>query len=271
MGGSMARIFFKKAGRMPSPLASLGLLVTIFALMTLLMAGPITGYLQPTLGNAEQVFALRVKLIDVTSYQLILAALLTAAGIIHGRTSIRYRASWRGTLAALLSMGIALPTWTMYRAGHETPVLHDISTNLSAPLFFKHLPERQYSVGEIATFVGGRLAPNYRDQHTNTYPHLTTSAFKVAKADLVEVARKTALKLGWQLVYQSIEDGQLEAICTHPWLQQRNNIIVRVRADAAQSMLDIRSVSALEVGDFGVNAQIIEAFLSQLREELAHL
>lgn len=264
----MAHIFFKKKGRKPSLFASLGLMITLFAAICLVSAGPLVGYIQSSLASADYAFTLRIKLTLLTTILLMLASLLTAIGILHGRYSVRVRTSWRGFLAALLALGIAAPTWMMYDSYKEHPIIHDVSTNLEMPPFFNFLPERQYKVDGPADLTGGRLAPNYLSDHQDAYPELKTLTFQKQKSAVLNAVQEAIQKLGWQIVYQNEEKGRIEAISLHPWLQQRNNIVVRVRADAAQSMLDIRSVSALEVGDFGVNANLIRALQTQVQENI---
>ena len=263
----MARIFFKKAGRKPSFFATLGLFTAIVAAATSLLAGPIAGYLQPILGPNEQIYIWRLKLLAVTEFLLVTSITLTIFGIMHGRYSIRFRTSWRGFVSALLCTLVSLPVWMMYEAKHA-PLLHDVTTDLLHSPAFSVLQSRHYDV-KNTNLKGGPKDPTYQPTHKSNHPNLSSIHLDLKATDLVTIVQKTLITLGWKTAMPGKSKTRIEATVIHIWLQQKSNIVVRIQETAGRSTLDIRSVSALELGDFGVNALHIEAFMNQLKLELS--
>jgi uncharacterized protein (DUF1499 family) len=53
--------------------------------------------------------------------------------------------------------------------------------------------------------------------------------------------------------------------CT-PYLRFLDHVVIRVRAQGAVSVLDMRSVSELGTSDLGINARRIHAFIAELKK-----
>ena len=153
----MAQIFFTKSKRRPSAFATLGLVVVFLSLATLLGAGPVAGMFQPSSNEPEALLLWRLKLLELTRLLLMGGSFVTLIGILHGRFSSRVRTSWRGFVAVALAGLVALPLWAFTNAKNSAPILHDITTNISDPPYFRHLPERSYDTSQPALMKGGRL------------------------------------------------------------------------------------------------------------------
>ena len=75
---------------------------------------------------------------------------------------------------------------------------------------------------------------------------------------------RAAESLGWVITYSDPEGGVLEATETSRIFRFVDDISVRLRADGAATVIDVRSKSRVGQGDLGANAKRIEAFRKKL-------
>ncbi|PZO06409.1 MAG: DUF1499 domain-containing protein, partial [Alphaproteobacteria bacterium] len=73
---------------------------------------------------------------------------------------------------------------------------------------------------------------------------------------------------GWTIVSQDPATGTLSATATTFWFGFKDDVAVRVRAEGAGSVVDVRSTSRVGLSDLGANAARIEAYLSSLAARL---
>jgi len=270
-GETMTKIFFTKAKQRPSLFASLGLVVVILAAAVLLLAGPILGYIQQTSNLPEQIFEWRLKIFSLVGLFLLGGSSLTLIGILHGRLSSRVRTSWRGFVAVLLAACVALPLWLIDKANRTAPALHDITTNIADPPYFRQLRERSYSTESAVDLLGGRLDPNYASLHHSAFPDLKPLRIAAPPGEVLKLVEVLVERQGWTLADTRLADGYIEASAINPWLQLRTDIAVRVRPNdaGASSLVDIRAVSELGVGDFGISAQLVLGLRDTLQNEFS--
>lgn len=74
--------------------------------------------------------------------------------------------------------------------------------------------------------------------------------------------------MGWELVDSSETEGRIEATATTTWFGFKDDVVIRIRATADGSELDIRSKSRVGRSDVGKNAERIREFMSLLKPEL---
>jgi uncharacterized protein (DUF1499 family) len=60
-------------------------------------------------------------------------------------------------------------------------------------------------------------------------------------------------------------EGRIEATDTTRWFGFKDDVVIRVRPDAAGSRVDVRSKSRVGRGDAGANAARIRRFRSELQ------
>ncbi|SDE17837.1 MULTISPECIES: DUF1499 domain-containing protein [Kordiimonas] len=262
----MSRIFFKKGGQKPSVFATLGLITACLTLLALVIAGPI--YRAGLFGDPSSdptLFDLQFKIITVAFRLMLVAASFTFIGLLHGRFASRARTSWRGITAALLVAISAWPLGSLFYRAENAPVLHDISTAPADQLTFRTLPGRSYEVNRPSDILGSRLEPGYLKKLHAAYPGLGSTPLAGSVTDATQAAAETAKKLGWSVVAQDPGAGHVEAIYSSPWFGFRSFIVINVREKDAVAFLDIRAVSEMGHTDFGINADLIDAFTSALR------
>ena len=268
----MAKIFFTKSKQRPSAFATLGLVVVFLSFTTLLGAGPVTGLYQQSSEGPEELLQWRLKLLELARLLLMGGSLVTLVGILHARFSSRVRISWRGFVAVAIAGLVALPLWAFTNAQDGAPLLHDITTNISDPPYFRHLPERSYNTDQRAEMLGGRLDLNYAQLHTINYPDIAPLNISAAPEKVLEAAVLTAAELGWTLENKNKHHSQLEYSYIHPLYHLRSNIAIRVRTRAGstereKSIVDIRAVSLVGITDYGLNAALVREFFIELTKQ----
>jgi hypothetical protein len=266
----MAQIFFTKADRKPSAFATLGLIVMLMAAVCLLTAGPILGFFQLDAPEPTDIFDWRLRVFALTKIILALGSFFTIIGILHGRFSSRVRMSWRAFVAVLLAGLITAPIAYVHFAEKNAPI-HDVSTNLDDPPYFRILAERSYETSAPELMAGGRLDMGYSLAHGSTYPFLVPIEVNLPAGTVAATAQAAAEQIGFNISASRITTRQIEASYRDPVLQLTSYIVIRVRPSVASSgsILDIRAVSRVGVSDYGINARLIEKFKDQFNELLA--
>jgi hypothetical protein len=254
----MSRIFFKKEGQKPSIFVTLGLVCTGLTFVALVVAGPLVRLgLFGTPETAPGLFDLQFKMILTASRLLLVSALFTLVGVVHGRMSSRARTSWRAFVAALLIAAMGWPLWQVHSAYRDAPVLHDISTQPQQLMQFESLSERTYDATSSAGVAGSRLDQTYLHKHMAAYPDMIAERFDQPPAQAFDRVLVAARGLGWRIVRTDPQAGDIEALCRSPWFGFTSFIKMEVRAYGAGAALDIRVVSEMGHTDMGIGAGLI--------------
>lgn len=169
----------------------------------------------------------------------------------------RYR-PWRPHLLArymLLLPGTLLLLGVLASRGDHPPI-HDISTDLADPPTFTHADSLRGTTSNSL-----EIKPDSLAQQQQAYPELHTLRSPMAAPEAFRRALEVAADLGWEVVYQDADNWRIEAVDTTAIMGFRDDIAVRIRSSAEGSVVDLRSVSRVGVGDLGANAARIRAFL----------
>ena len=94
------------------------------------------------------------------------------------------------------------------------------------------------------------------------YPDVKHLESELSVADAVARSESVLEGQGLKIVSTDSEAGLVEATATTFWFGFKDDVVVRVIADAAGSRIDVRSVSRVGQSDVGANAARIEAFLA---------
>ena len=171
-------------------------------------------------------------------------------------------ADWRRAVAwrALLTLPGALLFLSIIGGGNHPPI-HDISTDLDDPLVFTAALERR---GATANSLD--TDPETLGLQREHYPDLQTLESTAAFEQVFDTVLQVATALGWDIYLQDRNAGIVEAVATTAIMGFRDDVVIRVRTNAAGSLVDLRSVSRVGVGDLGANAARIRAFQQALRD-----
>lgn len=190
----------------------------------------------------------------------LVAAVLGLTGLI---LNLRHKTGTRN--AALLGLILSVPfvvfMVTRPLAAGGAPAIHDITTDLIDPPAFTRLTLRADNLTGVGT------VENWRAIHAKAYPDLKPLRIaRPAPAVLADAAR-VATAMGWTVALNDPASSQLEATASVSFIRFHDDVIVRVRPvdGGSASIVDVRSVSRVGVGDLGVNAKRIRAFLAALQ------
>ena len=149
-------------------------------------------------------------------------------------------------------------------AGRGLPRINDITTNPADPPAFVVAANDPANAGRDLGYP-----PAFGAIQRTAYPDLVPIELALPPGEALERARRTAEALGWQLTevrppQQEGGDGFLEARQVSGLFRFVDDVVVRVRAAANGSVVDVRSKSRDGKGDLGVNAARIRAFRDAL-------
>ncbi|MEX1032625.1 MAG: DUF1499 domain-containing protein [Cellvibrionaceae bacterium] len=167
-----------------------------------------------------------------------------------------------GTVAAALAYYVP----ESYRPPEGTPPIHDISTDTdNPPVFVDIVPLRadapnSYIYGDSPNLTPERLA----ELQKGAYPDIATRSFAEPKEQVFARALAAVDQLGWELVAQDPQAGRIEATDTTFWFRFKDDVVIRIREQNGQTLVDARSVSRVGTSDVGKNAQRLRAFFELL-------
>lgn len=137
----------------------------------------------------------------------------------------------------------------------DHPAIHDITTDLDDPPHFSAADQRR---GPDANSLA--IRQETLDMQRAAYPDLATLRSDLPIDDAWDRARRVAAELGWEIYHEDRAAGVIEAVDTTAIMAFRDDVVIRVRSNARGTLVDLRSVSRVGVGDLGANAARIRAF-----------
>ncbi len=188
----------------------------------------------------------------------LVALLLSVTVLVGGRPMPAGRGRVLG--AATVSALTGLVPILLVLPGLRAPAIHDITTDLDTPPRFDAVVPLRAGASNSLEHGGATVA----DAQREAYPDVETLVLSRPLAQVVEQAREVAVAMGWEVVAADAEAGRVEATDTTGWFGFKDDVVVRVRGTDGGSVVDVRSVSRVGVGDLGANAARIRAFLERL-------
>jgi len=170
--------------------------------------------------------------------------------------------SWRKGIAgrALLAVPGTVLLLSLLAGGNH-PRIHDISTDLQdPPVFTAALQQRGANSNSLET------DPETAALQAAAYPELQTLRSTVGYEDMFDRAVRVATAMGWDIYLQDRNAGVIEAVDTTTVMGFKDDVVIRLRTNADGTLVDLRSVSRVGVGDLGANARRISAFLERLQQ-----
>ena len=169
-----------------------------------------------------------------------------------------YRSERRGLLLGMalgvlpLSIGIYL-----FGSSNDTPIIHDISTDTSRPPEFQAVIELR-EPGQNALQWSEEVAVEQR----RAYPDIAPLETSLSAEQAFDRALQVATELGWNIIDSDSRPGTIEAVATTFWFGFKDDIVIRIEATSAGSVVDLRSASRVGRGDLGANAARIRSFIA---------
>lgn len=220
-----------------------------------------------TIGLGKMTFQMGPKLLMLTLAMGVVALLSTF--MVKPRKGLGAAA-----LAILVGAGGLFFAGSVKAKADRLPYIHDVTTDTQNPPNFTEaiLTERAKTPNVNPVNYVGKMDPKGKELvsvlQTRGYPDVST----LVVADDTAVAfgeAKTAVKaLGWKMVSEDLENGQIEATVETFWYGFKDDVVIRiVAAEGGGSRVDIRSVSRVGGSDLGANADRIRAFLDLMRAD----
>jgi uncharacterized protein (DUF1499 family) len=142
----------------------------------------------------------------------------------------------------------------------DYPPIHDITTDTGDPPVFT-AAQQQREAGANSL----EIQPDTITQQRLAYPDLQTTLSDLPIDDAFDRALQVAQELGWEVYHQDRNAGVIEAVDTTAIMAFQDDVVIRLRSNASGTLLDLRSVSRVGVGDIGANAARIRAFQQQFQ------
>ena len=212
------------------------------------------------LGVTSAFFGFRIFTVGI----LFALVALVLGAIALWRTRTASGRSGRGRAGAGFGLGLAVVMGVAALVGSagSVPTINDITTDPDDPPVFVAARRAAANAGRDLSYPGASFAEKQRE----AYPELAPLHLDVPQRVAFARARKTALGLGWEIRARDPLGGTLEAIDVTRVFRFVDDVVVRVRATGATSVVDVRSKSRDGRGDMGANAARIRAFLTAMQE-----
>jgi uncharacterized protein (DUF1499 family) len=162
--------------------------------------------------------------------------------------------------ALVLGAGVAYFPWHWTRAARAVPAINDITTDTENPPAFVAIIPLRAGATVPAAYPGSEVAAKQRIAYQDIRPLELPLPPPAAFARALDAARN----VGWEIDAADAAGGRIEATATTPWFGFHDDVVIRVTPMAAGSRVDVRSVSRVGKGDFGVNASRVRAYLAKL-------
>ena len=227
--------------------------------LLLALGATIAAFTGMTLARVDRIekldgFAALVLSTPVAAFALLIAIIALV---------LNWRAGWPARRAALLGFLIALgfvgSLAVRVAMSADAPMIHDATTDLADVPQFETiaLPEDNLrGLDNEAEWVA---------LHEKGYPDLRSVVLDRTVEQTIRDAEVLARERGWTIRDVAPEEGRLEATAYASWIRFEDEVVIRARPDGAgRSLVDMRSVSRVGVGDLGVNAERIRDFLEDL-------
>jgi Protein of unknown function (DUF1499) len=195
----------------------------------------------------------------------LLAAIALLLGILALLVGRKQALPSRGKLLAAIAVSLAFVGFLASRpmSAGEVPSLHDITTDLANPPQFEAITLRADNLAGVGT------VENWRKVHGEAYPDLSSTEIAKPVAEVTADAVRLAEAQGWKVAKSDPARGHVEATASVSFIRFQDDVVLRITpsADGKGSKVDMRSVSRVGIGDLGVNAKRIRAFLKALGGE----
>lgn len=170
---------------------------------------------------------------------------LGVVGLIIGAVGVFVPLSWKRTLDSV-------------------PYIHDITTDVDNPPAFVAVKPLRKEGDHPVEYDGPEVAAQQRQ----AYPDLVPLVVKAAPEQVFEASKRAVANMGMELVDANPQELRVEATATSRFYGFKDDMVVRIRAVADGTQVDVRSKSRVGRSDLGQNARRVRSFLSELKAAL---
>ena len=204
-----------------------------------------------------------------TGFQFVFTGAFAAAAVLVLGLAVLVFALRAGRTAEALPIGVGLAGCVIvlavlgwqFRLATSLPPIHDVSTDRGDPPAFSAVARLR---GETANPL--EYTEAVAQLQSKAYPELETMRSALSTGESFDRAVRVAEGLGWRIVNEDPGAGLVEAVDTTFWFGFDDDVVIRVRATAGGSLVDLRSASRVGESDLGANAARIEGFMRRFEE-----
>ncbi len=186
---------------------------------------------------------------------------------------------WRHGLGGLghvfmaIFVGLVLIAYPAYFAvkAYRLPEIADITTDPIDPPRFEVIarlrprPTNSFLGVNPVQYAGLAAA----ELQQKAYPDIETLSLEAAPGAVYEAALAVVGKRRWRIVdsrepLARRREGHIEAVARTPIMGFRDDIVIRIRANGEETLVDMRSASRYGRHDFGTNAARIRSLLDDI-------
>jgi len=176
---------------------------------------------------------------------------------------LNWRAGWPARRAALIGFlfaaGFVGSLGIRVAVAADAPMIHDATTDLA------DVPQFEAITLPDDNLRGLDGPKEWVAHHKSAYPDLRSVVLDRSVEQTILDAEKLAKERGWTIRAVDPVGGRLEATAYASYIRFEDEVVIRARPDGAdRTLVDMRSVSRVGMGDLGVNAQRIHDFLEDL-------
>ena len=175
-----------------------------------------------------------------------------------------------GILCLLAILGVVITGWVrkqpllpQLQKANSVPPIHDITTNpMDPPVFFEIKKRRVHALNDLVYGDAARSAEDMEALQDQYYPDLKTVLTPLSVAESLTQSEAVLREMALEIINVDPALGVVEATATTQWFQFKDDLIVRIRSEGGQTLIDVRSVSRVGQSDLGVNAERIRRFIT---------
>ncbi|MFC3101732.1 DUF1499 domain-containing protein [Altererythrobacter lauratis] len=186
------------------------------------------------------------------------ALVLAIAALLVGWRTGNPRRNWAIGAAVVAAIYVGFLATRPMSAG-DAPPIHDVTTDISNPPQFETLTLREDNLAGVGS------VENWQQIHAAAYGDIGPVTLPMPVEQATAVVERLAHEEGWAIAVSDPARGHVEATASVSYIRFYDDIVFRITpAGEGASRIDMRSVSRVGVGDLGVNARRVRAFLARL-------
>jgi len=129
-------------------------------------------------------------------------------------------------------------------------------------VFFEIKKRRVHALNDLVYGDAARSAEDMEALQDEYYPDLKTVLTPLSVAESLTQSEAVLREMALEIINVDPALGVVEATATTQWFQFKDDLIVRIRSEGGQTLIDVRSVSRVGQSDLGVNAERIRRFIT---------
>jgi uncharacterized protein (DUF1499 family) len=211
----------------------------------------------------------------ITTFVVALTPSLLALMLAVAALGVIWQEGMRGLGRAFAAVGIAgallaYPAYLAYRA-YKLPWLYDITTDPIDPPRYEALARLRPREANPITYAGLYAAEQQRAAYPDIEPLDEDATPEVAfKTALAVIAKRKWIIIDRRPPQPTRPEGHIEAVARTLIMGLRDDVVVRVRASADGSRIDVRSSSRFGSFDFGSNAARIRSLMNDIDDAVGN-